>query len=54
MNLYTSLFEGEKAPLTAEQRAELDRLTAEAEQKVAAMSDEEKAAEWERIKSLYK
>jgi hypothetical protein len=51
VNIYASLFEGETAPPTAKQQAELDRLTVEAEKALAKMTDEEKAAAWDRIKA---
>lgn len=49
MSIYTSLFKNENKPMSSETKAERDKLTQQAEAKLAAMSEDEKAAEFDRI-----
>ncbi len=48
-NLYDSLFNGKTKPLSSDLQKDDDALTAQLEQKIAQMSEEEKIAEFNRI-----
>lgn len=47
--IYASLFSGTNKPLTKEQQEEFDRETRKAEDRIAAMTEEEKAAAFEKL-----
>jgi hypothetical protein len=49
INIYDSLFNGTVAPLSDELQAEYDRITKEAEAKVASMTEEEKRAKFDKM-----
>ena len=49
MSIYTSLFSNKNKPMSSENKAEFDKLTQQAEEKLATMSEDEKVAEFNRI-----